>query len=455
MFMGAALFGVIATSKLENRVQQIQTAEQSNPLWIASQLHFEFLRLEKDIAEFSLGYTSADDLMLRFDIAWSQINVLQEGHMPRVLEDFGISDAVVTELEATFQRLEPAIQSLRTNDLTIEARRDRAEEILRALEGFDLSLREFLLAMSHEKSREMSNFRTDLLSLSRMISYISATILSLLAIFIFFLLLEIRAARDAEDEMRVLAEEASSAARMKMNFMSVVSHELRTPLTSILGGLALLKHRLGTIEDETALKLLDTATRNGDRLLVLVNDILDAQALSEGKVSVTRKPVDLTKVVVSAVENCRAYTDKLGVSFEVNVPAGKLEALTDSARVTQILANLISNAAKFTTSGDVAKVSLRRIDQKARIEVTDHGMGIPAERQHAIFLPFHQVNPGTTGSIKSSGLGLSISKQLIDLLGGEIGFSSVEGMGTTFWIELDLIPEKPLSFREERPVLVP
>ena len=446
VFVGAVLFGIGVVYKLSDRVDNIQTAEQSDPLWIGSQLQFEVLRLEKALSEVVLGLKPPTEVVLRFNIAWSRITILQEGKLARLLKSFGIDQTVLSDLEQTFQTVEPDIAEFASQELTNDAARQKAAKILAELEGYDIALRNLLVALAQAKNSTLSEFRTGLLSLSHVIAYLGTTLLILFGIFVSLLLLELRAAKKRESKMRILAEEATSAARLKMNFMSVVSHELRTPLTSLLGGLSLLKARVGTtLKDPAALKLLDVADRNGNRLLTLVNDILDAQALSEGKVSVKRETVDLNDVVTTAVENCQVYAEKLGVSYAVHIPQDPMITLTDGARVTQILNNLISNAAKFTSAGDVVEVRLTRVSDKARIEVTDHGIGIPADLQPDIFTPFHQINPGTTGANKSSGLGLSITKQLIDLLGGKVGFTSVEGDGSVFWIELDLLSQSHLA----------
>ena len=440
LFVGAVLFGIGVIYRLSDRVDEIHTAEQSDPLWIGSQLQFELLRLENHIGELALGMEPEADLALRFDVAWSRINILQEGKVSRMLAKFGIDQSVLTELEHTFASLEPQIRSIMEQNVSDETRRQRATNILGTLDGYELTLKEFLVALAQAKTHSLSEFRSGLLSLSNAIAYLSISILVIFGVFISLLLIELKGARRTESRMRALAEEATSASRLKSNFMSVVSHELRTPLTSLLGGLTLLRARAAdTITDKSALKLLEVASRNGDRLLTLVNDILDAQALSEGKVSIKLETTDLNEIVAASVENCRSYAENLGVSYSLSTPSTAMLVSTDSVRAEQVLTNLISNAAKFTSAGDVVEISVKRNRQKVRIEVVDHGIGIPDALQSDIFVPFHQINPGTTGSNKSSGLGLSIAKQLMDLLGGKVGFDSVEGEGSVFWIELDLL----------------
>jgi len=440
LFAGTSIIVFAVEYKLDERIQGIQTAEHQEPLWIASQLQFELLRFKATIGSYALGTTPVAEVAHRFEIAWSRINVLQQGRFPDEFQRDGINDDAVTMLEVAFTRLEPWIATLDRADMTDAERRDIAAVMLQELDGFDLAIKEFLIAISQAKSGNLAKFRGELLSFSNAITYLSVMIFSLLTIFVLLLLMDLRAARNAEREMRKLADEASSAARMKINFMSVVSHELRTPLTAILGGLSLLKIRLGeTLKDETSLKLLSVATRNGERLLELVSNILDAQALSEGKVSAVLKPEDINEIVISAVEDCQGYATQFGVSYQVENPEGRLPLLTDRTRLTQVLVNLLSNAAKFTTPGDVVKINVRQVGPKVRVDVIDNGIGIPFDRQGSIFSTFYQVNPGTTGATRSSGLGLSITKNLIDLLGGDIGFTSVAEKGSTFWIELDLL----------------
>ncbi|PLS21107.1 hypothetical protein C0U40_13225 [Amylibacter cionae] len=442
LFLAAAIFGMSTVHELNGKVRSIQPSGQSDPLWVASQLQFELLRLQNDLGEFALGYKTSESIGLRFDIAWSRINIIKTGKLPRTLKTLGVSDEVVTNLKETFVEIEPAIAGLSAVSLSDEERVRLVENILAQLDGYDQKIRAFLLNVAHAKTDSTVEASASLLSLSNALRFLGVTIFSLILTFTILLLLDLRRARNAETAMRQLAKEASSAAQMKINFMTVVSHELRTPLTSILGGLSLLKRRLaGDAEDEMALKLIDVASRNGDRLLALINDVLDAQALEEGKVTINPERADLNEIVASAVESCQPYAERFGVNYAIDSQDTGLIALTDESRVVQVLVNLISNATKFSSAGQTVEIRLKKRGQKARIEVVDHGMGIPHEQQKAIFSSFYQVNPGTVSAIKGSGLGLNISQRLIELLGGTIGFHSVEGEGTTFWIEIDLLPD--------------
>ncbi|MDF3362789.1 hypothetical protein HLM50_17140 [Sulfitobacter sp. Ks41] len=236
LFVGAVLFGIAVVLNLGERVESIQTAEQSDPLWIGSQLQFEMLRLERELSEAALGFKPATDVALRFDIAWSRITILQEAKLAQIIETFNIDQSVLLALEERFETLEPLIEEFATQDMTDEIRQQKAEFLLEALEGFDASLRSFLLSLAQAKTSSLTEFRTGLLSLSQAITYLGTTLLILFGIFMTLLMLELRFTAKREREMRVLAEEATSASRLKMNFMSVVSHELRTPLTSLLAG---------------------------------------------------------------------------------------------------------------------------------------------------------------------------------------------------------------------------
>ena len=222
VFVGAVLFGIGVVYKLSDRVDNIQTAEQSDPLWVGSQLQFEVLRLEKELSEVVLGLRPPTDVALRFNIAWSRITILQEGKLARLLKSFGIDQTVLSDLEQTFQTVEPDIAEFTSQELTNDAARQKAAKILAELEGYDIALRNLLVALAQAKNSTLSEFRTGLLSLSHVIAYLGTTLLTLFGIFVSLLLLELRAAKKRESKMRILAEEATSAARLKMNFMRLV-----------------------------------------------------------------------------------------------------------------------------------------------------------------------------------------------------------------------------------------
>lgn len=222
----------------------------------------------------------------------------------------------------------------------------------------------------------------------------------------------------------------------KGELISIVSHELRTPLTSIQGSLAYLYDRVATIEPDKARKLVDLASRSGQRMMRLINDMLDVDKIESGKMVFQLKPLEISILVQQAIESNQPYADQFGVKlfFEQSLAGARVSA--DNDRLMQVITNLLSNAAKFSPPGGVVSVSVSRRGEYIRISVTDMGSGIPEQFRSQVFQKFAQADTSTSRQHKGSGLGLSISKAIVERLGGAIGFESQPGIETTFYVDL-------------------
>lgn len=229
--------------------------------------------------------------------------------------------------------------------------------------------------------------------------------------------------------------EAREMQQIKREFVSVVSHELRTPLTSIRGALGLLEAFLGShISGETR-KLLDIALRNTHRLVHLVNDILDVEKLESGRMQFALEPVDLVRLVEDAVEANSTYAREFSVVYTRQAETAQAWVLADAKRLTQVLTNLMANAAKFARSGTDVRINVTRYNGRVRVAVTDSGCGISETFRTKIFDKFTQQDVSDARAQGGSGLGLAISKAIIEQLGGTIDFVSEIGVGTTFFFE--------------------
>ncbi len=228
--------------------------------------------------------------------------------------------------------------------------------------------------------------------------------------------------------------------RLKNEFIATLSHELRTPLTSIRGSLGLLAGGAAGDIPVTAKSLLDIANKNCDRLVRLINDILDVEKIESGTMRFEAVVQPLLPLVEQAVAATNAYASQFMVSFDLRSDAGEMYVSVDADRVAQVMVNLLSNASKFAPPGDVVEVRLRRMGDRARLSVTDHGAGIPAEFRDRIFQKFAQADATDSRKKGGTGLGLNISRAIIEKHGGSIDFVSDPGLRTEFYFDLPLAP---------------
>ena len=238
----------------------------------------------------------------------------------------------------------------------------------------------------------------------------------------------------------------------KSEFVATVSHELRTPLTSIAGSLGLLIGGAAGALPATAARLLEIAHSNSQRLIRLINDILDVEKMESGKVTFAFRPVELWPLIEQAIESNRGFADGFGVALRLDRSSMAPAVLADSDRITQVLTNLLSNAIKHSPAGAEVVVTMSERGAAVRVAVRDHGPGIPDEFKSRIFGKFAQAD--TNGHSKGgTGLGLHIVKQIVEHHDGTVGFEPAPGGGTIFYFELARWPD--LGAAKPRPRAMP
>ncbi|KKO47233.1 hypothetical protein WG68_00865 [Arsukibacterium ikkense] len=224
--------------------------------------------------------------------------------------------------------------------------------------------------------------------------------------------------------------------KLKNEFISTVSHELRTPLTSIYGALRMVNSGLLVELPPKVVKLLQVAEANSQRLTVLINDLLDMEKLLAGKMQLNMQIQPLAPLVQEALQAIDSYAEQYQVTLTADLAIMPLFANVDAARFIQILHNLLSNAIKFSAKASTVVVRLYLQSEQLKVEVRDQGAGIADEFKARIFERFSQSDAASTRQHGGTGLGLAISKELVVQMGGDIGFESTLGQGSTFWLTL-------------------
>jgi signal transduction histidine kinase len=235
-------------------------------------------------------------------------------------------------------------------------------------------------------------------------------------------------------ERNVMQEESKRLARLKDEFVATVSHELRTPLTSICGSIALLT-KTGGDRSDLADRLLPIAHTNCQRLTRLIDDILDIEKMESGKVVFHFRCIQVRGLAEQMIEANRRYADGFGVHVRLEDKGPLAEVRADRDRLGQVLTNLLSNAVKFSSPDTEVVLAIEKSPGQVRISVRNHGPGIAADFKPHIFERFAQADATSARQKGGTGLGLSIVKQIVDRLGGAIGFADMPG-GTIFHVDL-------------------
>jgi signal transduction histidine kinase len=232
---------------------------------------------------------------------------------------------------------------------------------------------------------------------------------------------------------------AQEAERVKEEFFALVSHELRTPLSSIVGYVELLREEMDDqpLSEAERQRFLEIVERNARRLQRLVGDLLFVARLEAGKLDLQETDIDLSQTARDSVEAARRQAERAGVALQEEIAEG-ISMYGDADRLGQVMDNLLSNALKFTPKDGEVGLRLVARDGNAQVEVWDTGIGIPLEDQSRLFERFFRSSSATDAAVPGVGLGLSITRAIVESHEGELSFTSVEGRGTTFRVQLPL-----------------
>lgn len=419
----AVLLFVFEQAHVKNRANTVHVVTAG--LWSMSELHFESQRTVSSIESFWAGRADLSDVRLRFDILWSRVQVA--GRDAARLGD--VFDTVMSEYAALLEVNDPLINGADPPD------RVQLEEFAEALTGLILESRRVwsITFGVRDPVERFASTATEKIDQVR----IQVGAFSLIAILLSYVLAEVYFANRGQRMEAALRREAADANAAKTRFLANVSHEIRTPLNGILGMASELSETTMTDDQSSCLRVIE---QSGEVLLGTINDVLDLSRIEAGQLGVDERPFYLKNLVAAACALYSARAREKGLYLTLDIQENLPPILMgDEIRIRQVLHNLIANAVKFTREGGV-KVRVRPDLEGCRlvIAVQDSGLGIDREAQARIFEPFMQADSSITRQHGGSGLGLTISRQLCQAMGGDLMVVSRPGHGATFFCDLPL-----------------
>ena len=426
----------------------LQDGIRENAVWSVYQLDREARALDYSLAELRRQQPSEallGELSLRYDILYSRTQLVMESKFGDYFSDDPKVVSMLGEIQSQVSGFQAAFDAYALGDMPTAAELESLDEALAALSK---TTEDLLIHTNMQLSADRADARDTILELERT----SAIMLGLLMISVVFLVVTLRrqlkSVRKAGLELEGMAhrlteayEAADAGNRAKSQFMATMGHEIRTPLNAILGMSEVLEF---SELPEDALSSVKTIRSSGEALLEVINEILDYSKIEHGKLELEERAVDIRALAETTVSIIRGRADDHGNTVVLDIP-DSLDALyvrTDPTRLRQVLLNLLSNAVKFTSKGTVT-LRLREFYRHGklmlRFEVEDTGIGIDEAGLAKLFKPFSQVDASISRKYGGTGLGLTICKQIVEKLGGELGMSSTVGVGSIFWFELAVV----------------
>jgi signal transduction histidine kinase len=239
------------------------------------------------------------------------------------------------------------------------------------------------------------------------------------------------------EDLKLEHKKVENALRIKSEFLSTMSHELRTPLTSIKGSIDIMKSgHFGTLPPKIN-NMLAISQRNCALLLTLIDETLDLQKIESGHMTYMMEELDAAELARQALAANNSYAERLGVVLELSNDDPGYIVTGDRARLHQVLNNMLSNAAKFSPAGSVVRVKIERIAKRIRLSVIDEGVGLQESDAEKVFDRFSQLDSSDTRNIGGTGLGMNISRKIMEAHNGAIGYVSNADKGTTFYIDMN------------------
>lgn len=432
-------------TEMQAELASDQREYRENAMYFTSRVEREALDLLVAAQAYHHGDLSVthDDFVERFDIFWSRLTTVKEGGVGRFMRDVA-GDPDLGEKGLTVLRaIEPTVMEKTARDpATARQIVVALRPVLDSLQGANLKVGRYL-NFEHSRQRQKLNdwiIRAELLFLGLALSFGIVIVLFLLAL------------RDTRQQIRTIrahqkrAENAQATAEAaneaKSRFLASMSHELRTPLNAVIGFGRLLQMDYDHVLDDDGKESLGHIVSSGNLLLGLVEQVLDLARIEQGQIKLDIKEVDVSQLLDNAVSILQTMAAEKGVSIEVDdAHFRSVRVRGDELRLKQVVINVVSNAIKYNRDNGFVKIyGAPPSDGQLTLSVQDSGSGIPQGRQGDVFTEFARLGRESL-NVQGTGVGLSICKRLVTEMDGDIGFNSVEGEGSTFWVSIPVAPE--------------